>query len=228
MAHLSELRSVMPCTFRTLIQHAQTRDSGLKAFCDANAFNLRPRDKGNLGKLVEFYLYGRLPNNDPHPDTEEGDIKATHVKKTRDGWCAKERLTLTNCGSTAKPETLDHLLADMTETRLYPKLRRGSVFVFEHADLPAEDKTVVDAFQYDLEALPEAMRAVLADDYAKIQACVRAREVSQRGQRYLHIHPHGSKGSSTRALGFTNKFLTTLLCHATNRPMRTVGRSLVF
>lgn len=228
MTLLSELRSVMPCTFRTLIQHAHARDAGLKAFCDANAFNLRPRDKGNLGKLVEFYLYGRLPNNDSAPDTAEGDIKATHVKQTREGWCAKERLTLTNCGSTAKPETLDHLLADMKDTRLYPKLRRGIVFVFEHADLPAEDKTVVDAFQYDLEALPEDMRAVLAEDYAKIQACVRARKVSQRGQQYLHIHPHGSRGSSTRALGFTNKFLTLLFCHHTQRTMRKVGRSWVF
>ena len=228
MALLSELRSVMPCTFRSLIQHAHARNPGLQAFCDANTMNLRARDKGNAGKLVEFYLYGRLPNNDPHPDTDDGDIKATHLKKTRAGWCAKERLTLTNCGSTGKPETLDHLLADLKETRLYPKVRRGIVFAFEHSSLPVLDQTVVDAFSYDLEALPEDMQRVLAEDYGKIQACVRSREVSQRGQQYLHIHPHGSKGSSTRALGFTNKFLTKLLCHATGRELRVVGRSWVF
>jgi hypothetical protein len=45
----------------------------------------------------------------------------------------------------------------MDETRLYPKLRRGIVFVFEHPPpgTPVEEETVVDAFQYDLEALPE-------------------------------------------------------------------------
>ena len=229
MTSLSQLRSAMPCTFRTLIEHAQTLNPELRAFADANRMNLRPRDKGNAGKLVEFYLYGRLPNNDPHPDTPEGDIKATHFKKTRNGWCAKERLTLTNCGATARPETLDHLLVDLKDTRLYPKIRQGIVFVFEHSTLEdVLEETVLDAFQYDLETLPLGFQMVVAEDYAKIQACVRAREVSQRGQLFLHIHPHGSRNSTTRALGFTNKFLTSLFCHYTGRQLRVVGQSWVF
>lgn len=230
MNRLTSLRAVMPCTFRTLINHAHTLDPVLKAFCDANALTLRGRDKGNAGKLVEFYLFGQRPNNTSAPDTPDGDIKVTHIKKTRNGWCAKERLTLTNCGSTATPDSLVHLLQPMDETRLYPKLRRGIVFVFEHPPpgTPVEEETVVDAFQYDLEALPEDMRTVLADDYAKIQTCIRSGVVSQKGQQYLHIHPHGSKGSKTRALGFTSKFLTRLMCYSTNREMRIVGRSWVF
>lgn len=118
----------------------------------------------------------------------------------------------------------------MEKTRLYPKLRKGIVFVVEHpaAGTPVKEEVVVDAFQYDLEALPEDMRTILAEDYAKIQECVRTGVVSQKGQTYLHIHPHGSKGSKTRALGFTNKFLTRLLCYSTNRDMKIVGRSWVF
>jgi hypothetical protein len=225
-----ELRSVFPCSFKALIQYTHAQNPHLKAFCDSHLLSLKARDKGNVGKLVEFYIYGRLPNNESTPDTPEGDIKATHIKRTRHGWCAKERLTLTNCGSTADPKTLQHLLVDMKDTRLYPKLRRGIVFVFEHptTDIPVEDETVVGMFQYDLETLPEDMQTVLKEDYAKIQECIRSGEVSQKGQRYLHIHPHGSKGSKTRALGFTNKFLTTMFCHYTNRDMKVVGRSLVF
>lgn len=213
------------------IDRVHAENSILKTFCEENALKLRPRDKGSVGKLVEFHIFGRLPNNDTAPDLgiEVGDLKVTHVKRTRNGFTAKERLTLSNCGSTGDYKTLQHLLADMKDIRLYPKIRRGVVVVFEHSTAKnVYNENVLDAFQYDLETLPDDMRCVVQDDYAKIQECVRKEAVSQRGQKFLHIHPHGSKGSKTRALGFTNKFLTKLICHYTGREMKIIGNSWVF
>ena len=49
-------------------------------------------------------------------------------------------------------------------------------------------------------------------DYNTIRNLVLTESVTQKGQQYLHIHPHGSgHGSGNRAFGFTNKFLTYLV-----------------
>lgn len=231
------LQAQTPCNVGSLIAKAHEQYPDLKSFCDANAekFKLKPTDKGFAGKRIEFVLFGRLPNNVSEADLGDlGDLKVTHVKPYKTlGYNAKERLTITNCGSTNDYSTLQHLLdADcLAKNRLYKKLQKGVVVVLRHRGekwttmeqfLTTE---IVTIFQYDVETLPEEMRKTLADDYAKIQECIRAQAVTQSGQTFLHIHPHGSKGSKTRALGFTNKFLTTLIAHYTNQPLVTKGNS---
>jgi hypothetical protein len=65
----------------------------VKEYCKLNADSIRDlkfTDKGGLGKKVEFYIFGRLPNNDRNPDTDFGDIKTTHIKKCRDGFVLKK------------------------------------------------------------------------------------------------------------------------------------------
>ena len=66
---------------------------------------------------------------------------------------------------------------------------------------------------------------VMNADFANIQHRINTHTVSQRGQKYLHIHPHGSKGSKTRAFGFTNKFVTKLVSIQTEKPLTTKGNS---
>jgi len=218
MDYLEYLRRFLPCTLETLREYTSPE---VKEYVRLNADEFKgrnPRDKGGLGKQVEFYIFGRLPNPNRNPDTELGDIKSTHIKKCRDGYCAKERLTLTNCGSTTKPETLQHLLGDLEQNKLYPKIRTGILFVF----FGDEIRYIV---RYDIE---EIGKEIILNDYRKIQDRVRTNTVSQSGQTYLHIHPHGSKNSKTRALGFTNKFVTRIIAHYCDLELRTCGRSLVF
>jgi len=81
-------------------------------------------------------------------------------------------------------------------------------------------------FAYDVSTLDEEVTAQLNADFRDIQQKIRAGEVSQRGQKFLHIHPHGSKNSTTRAFGFTNKFVTRLASINTGLPLTTKGRSL--
>ena len=90
------------------------------------------------------------------------------------------------------------------------------------------NEQVVALFHYDLATLPADVRESIATDYASIRDCVVAKAVSQKGQKFLHIHPHGSKGSKTRAFGFTNKFVTWLICHGTGRELVKQERSWVF
>jgi hypothetical protein len=217
--YIKHLQSLLPCSLETLIQHSSPE---VNEYCRINIDRFRElkvHDKGGIGKKVEFYVFGRLPNNDSRPDTDWGDIKTTHIKKCRDGYCAKERLTLTNCGNTTKPETLQHLLvSELTSSKLYPKIRNGILLILYQDEIRY-------IFRYDIEEI--GMETIL-EDYSKIQNCVRLNKVSQAGQKYLHIHPHGSKQSKTRALGFTSKFVTTLIGYYCNVTLRRVGRSLIF
>lgn len=220
------LQTQTPCNLESLIERAHQKDPNLKAYYEKNAskFTYKPTDKGFTGKRIEFALFGRLPNNSSEADLgNEGDLKVTHVKQFRNlGYNAKERLTLTNCGSTNDYSSLQHLLDTncLAETRLYKKIQKGVVVVLQHGTTD-----IIAIFQYDIETLPDEIQTVLRDDYAKIQECIRMKAVTQAGQQFLHIHPHGSKGSKTRALGFTNKFLTRLIAHYTNRPLVIQGKS---
>tara|TARA_B110000046_G_C13005942_1_gene404444 strand:+ start:529 stop:1305 length:777 start_codon:yes stop_codon:yes gene_type:complete len=236
VAYLSKL----PCgsSLRDVITFSHSLCPELATYVAANenAFNsCSSRDKGAVGKMVEFYIFGQLPNSDPNPDLLWGaDIKATHFKKMKDGYNAKERVTITNCGSTGKPETLAPIAnAESLETcEKWAKIQKGVLFVFEHTSGKYLDietnlsKRLLCAFPYDISELPENHRSQIATDFSDIQQKIRDGEVSQRGQKYLHIHPHGSKNSTTRAFGFTNKFVTELVSIKTGKPLTRKGRSL--
>ena len=64
----------------------------------------------------------------------------------------------------------------------------------------------------DIEKLPQSIKEDIDEDYAKIRQGIIEKRVSQKGQKYLHIHPHGAgHGSGNRALGFKSKFITELV-----------------
>lgn len=230
---MEQLKAKLPCKLHELIKYRYSLYPDIEEFCKKNEFLLKPRDKGNIGKLIEFHIFGRLPNNDSSPDLGDRDIKTTHIKKLqKGGWNAKERLTLTNCGSTLNYTTLDHFLTNTTleSSNLFQKIRKGILFVFQY-DKTVEnvhDEIVHSIIEYDILELPDEIKDTIYNDYEKIQECVKEKRVSQKGQKFLHIHPHGSKGSKTRALGFTNKFVTFLICHYTGRPLNKKGTSWLF
>lgn len=233
-AYLAALQSHMPCSLKELIEHARQLSPELGTFSENNGRSFGARDKGSAGKIVEFHIFGRLPNSESTPDLFLGDVKATHIKRMANGYNAKERLTLTNVGATKDYANLQHILDyELEENPRWAKVRQGILVVMEHTEgqWPAEEKTlnerVVALFHYDIAACDEWMK-VIRQDYEKIRDCVRAKAATQKGQTYLHIHPHGSKDSTTRAFGFTNKFVTRLICHYTGRQLITCGRSLLF
>lgn len=232
--YIQALQTHLPCSLEELIQYAQVHCPELKAFCETKTKSFTKRDKGSAGKIVEFYIFGRLPNNDSAPDLLLGDVKSTHVKQMAKGYNAKERLTLTNVGATSDYANLQHILDfDLEQNPRWCKIQKGILVVLNQPEevWSPEEKTlkekVVALFHYDIMHDTSWMN-VIHSDYEKIRECVRAKAASQKGQTYLHIHPHGSKESTTRAFGFTNKFVTRLICHYTGRKMVECGRSLYF
>jgi DNA (cytosine-5)-methyltransferase 1 len=196
---------------------------------------LGKRDKGSMGKMVEFFIFGQLPDTDPNPDLLWGaDIKVTHFKTNRNGdYNAKERLTITNCGDRNDYSTFNELLVDdLSSCKYYPKIRKGVLFVFEHTggkynDLESNmNKKLLSCFSYDLEKMSDEVKEQLSKDFEDIKSKVKAKQISQSGQIYLHTAPHGAgHGSGTRALAFNNKFVTKLVSVFDNKSLTKKGNT---
>jgi len=240
----SIIKSNGSCTLKTLIKVVHYACPELEKFCKTNQDKFKVssiRDKGLVGKIVEFYLFGNLPNNDSCPDMEYGDIKTTHFKSigkdSSKSFNAKERLTLTNFGDPSKQTNID-TIADknsLQETKFYDKIKRGIILIFQHdAAIIYEtiesyyNKKILGIVLYKLDEIfveHTEVAKIFQEDFVKIKTCVVEKNVSQRGQKYLHIHPHGCKDGATRAFGFTNKFLTKLVSIKLNVPLISKGKS---
>jgi len=237
------IKSKGECSLNTLIQLTHDSCPELKEFCDTNKSKVNItsiKDKGLIGKFVEFYLFGNLPNNDSCPDMDYGDIKTTHFKnvgkKEEKTFNAKERLTLTNFGDPSKQINIDKISDknSLKETQYYEKIKRGIIIIFQHDSTKFEtiedyfNKKIVGIVKYNLDDVfnnHSDIACIFQDDFIKIKTCIIEKNVTQSGQQYLHIHKHGCKEGLTRAFGFTNKFLTKLVSIYLNVPLITKGRS---
>lgn len=221
-------------TLQNIISHAHSICPELREYVNTNEKlfkSFKKRDKGSLGKIVEFYLFGQLPNSDPNPDLAWGaDIKATHFKANKNGhFNAKERLTITNCCDTNKPDTLSEVAnaVSLKNCKYYSKIQKGVLFVFEYnKDIEScFDKRMLCVFSYDLNELDDNEYSQIKNDFNFIQNQFKNGDITQKGQIYLHTCPHGSgHGSSTRAFAFTNKFITKLVSIKTEKPLTVKGR----
>jgi len=231
------------CSLKKLIEITHSNFSELKNFCDVNTEKLKitsVKDKGLTGKIVEYYLFGNLPNSDSSPDMNYGDVKTTHFKKIgktdSKTFNAKERLTLTNFGDPEKQSNIDTISDknSLQETKYYGKIKNGIILIFENEKSNFDtiesyyEKKIIGIVFYNLDNIFEKnndVEQVFQSDFIKIKTCILEKNVSQAGQQYLHIHPHGCKNGKTRAFGFTNKFLTKLVSIYLDLPLITKGRS---
>jgi len=231
------------CSLKNLISTVHFICPELEVFCQENENKFKitsTTDKGLIGKIVEFKLFGNLPNSASSPDMEYGDIKTTHFKNlgkdNSKAFNAKERLTLTNFGDPSKQVNIDTIADKNTlqETKFYDKIKSGIILIFQNETVNYEtiqsyyDKKILGIVFYNLDNLfanHTDIANTFQEDYIKIKNCVLENNVTQAGQKYLHIHKHGCKGGVTRAFGFTNKFLTKLVSIYLNIPLIVKGRS---
>lgn len=229
-------------SLKLLIETVHNICPELKQYCEENKnkFNVTSvKDKGVVGKIVEFYLFANLPNNNSCPDTPYGDIKTTHFKSykfNQKAFSAKERLTLTNFGDPNNEQNIA-LISDknsIMETKFYEKIRTGIVLVLQHDDEVYDtiesfyNKKILAIVLYNLDDIFEKytdIANIFQCDFNKIKNCIIEKNVTQSGQKYLHIHKHGCKDGMTRAFGFTNKFLTKIVSLFLDVQIITKGRS---
>ena len=155
-----------------------------------------------------------------------GDVKTTQFSPVSDGYNASKvsRLTICNCGTTTDYSSFGELSAadKLQDYKKYNKIRKATLFVFKWT--PVEEKTenmdkiLFAAFIYNMDRVLADhgdIREQIHCDWNSIQQGIKGEDVSQAGQKCIHIHKHASAGGEYRALGFTNKFLTWLVAHYT-------------
>jgi hypothetical protein len=211
-------------TLSDIINYCHKISPELKLFCSDNEKNFKcsnKKDKGLLGKIVEFYIFGNLPNSNSKPDTGNGDIKVTNLKELRNGYLnAKERLTLTNFGNPFNEEIVSEIVSknSIKSTKYFEKISRGIIVVglhnkkMENSLLGLLEKKIIGFVVYDFNNFNIIDQEQISCDFEKIKKCLLDGKPTQSGQKYLHIHRHSSGGENkTRAFGFTNKFLTKII-----------------
>tara|TARA_Y100000389_G_C17443736_1_gene510272 strand:+ start:59 stop:964 length:906 start_codon:yes stop_codon:yes gene_type:complete len=222
------LQTSPPPTVRSTIYHARTLCKDLPS--DDNIYThfqgYGTRDKGNLGKCLEYALFGQKPNCNSNPDFLElgKDLKVTKFKTLRNNnFNAKERLTITNIKGNPKNNNFGKNIMDkdnLCDTNYYGKIRKGLLIIVDNGTATryktfdeVMNMCVLYLMNYDIEQLPLHFQEQIKIDYQNIRTCIRTKTLTQRGQIYLHMPKHASGGGQTRAFAFTNKFVTLMLAY---------------
>jgi len=231
------------CSLKTLINTIHEMSPELKEFCEINKSKFiikSTKDKGLLGKMVEYYLFGNLPNSSSDADMIYGDIKTTNFKNLKlhgpNIYNAKERLTITNIGNPHNNKNIAHDFENINkleDTKYYNKINKAVILIFKHETniyKIIEDyynKVIIGIVYYNLDKIfndYDDIKKTCDDDFQKIKKCILSKKISQKGQQYIHLHKHGSKNSETRAFGFTNKFLTRISSIYLNKTLVIKGK----
>tara|TARA_Y100000389_G_C17374896_1_gene471118 strand:- start:240 stop:1070 length:831 start_codon:yes stop_codon:yes gene_type:complete len=185
------------------------------------------RDKGVCGKILEFALFGNLPNSDPSPDLgPSGDIKTNKWEKTKKGFFrSTERIKIGSAGNTDNWASFDHIINshNIKQLKKYDKMCKGVIPIFERKKNActtlehALNLRLLYIARYDLESF--GYDSILNEDLEKINRNLKNGVASQKGQKYLHLHTQGpGRGKNgLRALGYTSKFVTTLIAESIAR-----------
>ena len=186
-------------------------------------------DKGKEGKYIEYCIFGNKPNSISAPDCPELniEIKVTKFKTLKNGsYNAKERLTISNVGSTNNYETFRDLKdnENIENTKFFKKMEKILLIV-----LNKENNTFLGGVFINYNELESSLKTQIIDDYNDIRNKIDTKSVSQKGQKYLHIHPHGTKKEDgIRAVGFKNPFITEIFAKQMNYEIIKKGRSCYF
>lgn len=235
ITHLNDILNTTSLTLSVLITRANEMGlkrfwPGLKTIEDVRREfgNNRNYDKGLCGKILEYALFGNLPNSSPEPDLNaNGDIKTNKWGKLKKQFAyrATERIKIGSAGNTDDYTSFNHIqdCSDITELGKYDKMKCGIIPIFDRQKNKCS--TLEDAMslrilyvaRYNLDELD--YNDILNNDLRNIQEKIRNKTASQKGQQFLHLHTQGQgRGKNGgRALGYTPKFVTTLIAESIAR-----------
>ena len=235
ITHLNDILNTTSLTLSALITRANEMGlkrfwTGLKTIEDVRRVfgNNRNFDKGLCGKILEYALFGTLPNSSPEPDlNKDGDIKTNKWEKLKkqSAYRATERMKIGSAGNEDNWSSFDHILQcnNITELKKYDKMKRGIIPIFDRQKNKCS--TLEDAMslrllyvaRYNLDELD--YNDILNNDLRSIQDKIRNKNMGGGGEKYLHVHTCGpGRGkNSGRALGYKQKFVTTLVAESIAR-----------
>ena len=221
--YLGELYKSRGKTLGDLIDNAQSIVPELSKYPISKYFEEKSLNKGLLGQIIEYVLFGQERNSSSEADLLKlgRDIKVTQFKIIKKGgYNADNRVTLTNIGNKDNPKSYKPIIDNESfkDLEKYKKMQKGILFVLEKKNLEVFDDLLNMKFLgvvlYDLEdeRLGEYTNRIQLD-YDDIKSKVikcSSGKPGQSGQKYIHICPHGSQKTKSCAFAFSQKFVTIL------------------
>jgi DNA mismatch repair protein MutH len=178
-------------------------------------------NKGQLGQLIEEYVFGQKPHNDSNPDFIDAgvELKLTPFKKLKNGdYSSKERLVLN------KIDYINENVECFEESSFWKKNRQLYILFYEYIkDLPKSEYVLYKDLMMQLSQ--EDLKQI-RDDWNKITDKIKkglAHEISESDTLYLSASTKGAKGTDKvfqrlngpkakpRAYAFKSSFMTTQL-----------------
>lgn len=178
---------------------------------DTSSVNLR--DKGYLGKLIKQSIFGLHFNENLLFQDKILNLRVTNlIKRKRNNIVvAKERLTLKNI------KDYDNILDsnEITELDFYPQICNNLLFTILNENVSNTEEILnlkfMGIYNLNIPELDKFNNIDLQEDLRKIKNVIIDKTFSSIGQKKLHIHKRGNKGSKTRALGFKNTFISDII-----------------
>ena len=156
-------------------------------------FNYNSKNKGWVGNSIESDWFG-IPNNSkkeadfPNLNLE---LKVTPIRKTRNGWSAKERLVLNIF------DFNDEYKREFKNASFLEKAKLMELIYYEYVkDTPAPDFYIKAATLLNLDDLPEEDKLIIEQDWNLIVNKIKegkAEELSDSLTKYLGATTKGSK-----------------------------------
>lgn len=154
------------------------------------------KHKGQLGHLIEEYLFHQKPHNDPEPDFKEAgvELKVTPIKKLKNGlYSSKERLVLNMIDY--ENENVD----DFYKSSFWKKNKRLYILFYEYINgLPKSEYKIYDELMH---VFSEEDIKQVQKDWEAIANKIKNGEahlISESDTLYLAACTKGIDGSKTK------------------------------
>ena len=135
---------------------------------DINNRLSNPKNKGRLGNIIEEGIFGYPINSDPSSDFDYlgVELKTTGLRKTKNGFTAKERLTL--CAL----NYFDVLKETFEESHVYNKNKELFIVLYEYInDLPYSRFPILKGLDFKI---PLEDLKIIKEDYNKIRNLIQS------------------------------------------------------
>ena len=174
--------------------------------------NINLKDKGYLGKLIKLTFFGLNFNENYNFQDKIINIRVCHLKKNKNNIISvKERLTLSNI------KKLDDITnsSSIEGLEIYPQIKDSFLFTVLTNTIKTTDDILnlkfmginrINFDNFDLKTKKKFQKDL--DDIKKV---INDKTFTSSGQKYLHIHKRGNKGTSSRAIGLKNTFLLEII-----------------
>lgn len=177
---------------------------------DTRSINLK--DKGYLGKLIKLAFFGLSFNENYNFSDNIINIRICNLIKSKKNIISvKERLTLSNI------KKLENIISckSIEELDIYSQIKDSFLFTVLAQTIKTTNDILnlkfMGIYRINFDYFDRKTINTFQNDLNSIKHVINDKTFTSVGQKYLHIHKRGNKGTSARAIGLKNTFILQII-----------------